>query len=89
MDLIKEQKEKNEQETLENLEEKDDQKEDKLTFRPYNPAANHNSVIKKPTNYDENGAHEYDIKEQATHHLSFAERVRLRIKNTMDKFTDE
>lgn len=89
IETLEEQKEKNEQETLENLEEKDDQKEDKLTFRPYNPAANHNSVIKKPTNYDENGAHEYDIKEQATHHLSFAERVRLRIKNTMDKFTDE
>lgn len=89
IETLEEQKDKNEQETLENLEEKDDQKEDKLTFRPYNPAANHNSVIKKPTNYDENGAHEYDIKEQATHHLSFAERVRLRIKNTMDKFTDE
>ena len=89
IETLEEPKDKNEQETLENLEEKDDQKEDKLTFRPYNPAANHNSVIKKPTNYDENGAHEYDIKEQATHHLSFAERVRLRIKNTMDKFTDE
>ena len=89
IETLEEQKDKNEQETLENLEEKDDQKEDKLTFRPYNPAANHNSVIKKPINYDENGAHEYDIKEQATHHLSFAERVRLRIKNTMDKFTDE
>lgn len=89
IETLEEQKDKNERETLENLEEKDDQKEDKLTFRPYNPAANHNSVIKKPTNYDENGAHEYDIKEQATHHLSFAERVRLRIKNTMDKFTDE
>ena len=89
IETLEEQKEKNEQETLENLEEKDDQKEDKLTFRPYNPAANHNSVIKKPTNYDENGAHEYDIKEQSTHRLSFAERVRLRIKNTMDKFTDE
>ncbi|UKK72575.1 cell division protein FtsZ [Segatella bryantii] len=89
IETLEEQKDKNEQETLENLEEKDDQKEDKLTFKPYNPAANHNSVIKKPTNYDENGAHEYDIKEQATHHLSFAERVRLRIKNTMDKFTDE
>ena len=89
IETLEEQKDKNEQETLENLEEKDDQKEDKLTFRPYNPAANHNSVIKKPTNYDENGAHEYDIKEQSTHHLSFAERVRLRIKNTMDKFTDE
>lgn len=89
IETLEEQKEKNELEALENLEEKDDQKEDKLTFKPYNPAANHNSVIKKPTNYDENGAHEYDIKEQATHHLSFAERVRLRIKNTMDKFTDE
>lgn len=89
IETLEEQKDKNEQETLENLEEKDDQKEDKLTFRPYNPAANHNSVIKKPTNYDENGAHEYDIKEQSTHRLSFAERVRLRIKNTMDKFTDE
>ncbi|WP_279148818.1 cell division protein FtsZ [Segatella bryantii] len=89
IETLEEQKEKNEQETLENLEEKDDQKEDKLTFRPYNPAANHNSVIKKPTNYDENGAHEYDIKEQSSHRLSFAERVRLRIKNTMDKFTDE
>jgi cell division protein FtsZ len=89
IETLEEQKDKNEQETLENLEEKDDQKEDKLTFRPYNPAANHNSVIKKPTNYDENDAHEYDIKEQAAHHLSFAERVRLRIKNTMDKFTDE
>jgi cell division protein FtsZ len=89
IETLEEQKDKNERETLENLEEKDDQKEDKLTFKPYNPAANHNSVIKKPTNYDENGAHEYDIKEQATHHLSFAERVRLRIKNTMDKFTDE
>jgi len=89
IETLEEQKEKNELETLENLEEKDDQKEDKLTFKPYNPAANHNSVIKKPTNYDENGAHEYDIKEQSTHHLSFAERVRLRIKNTMDKFTDE
>lgn len=89
IETLEEQKDKNEQETLKNLEEKDDQKEDKLTFRPYNPAANHNSVIKKPTNYDENGAHEYDIKEQAAHHLSFAERVRLRIKNTMDKFTDE
>ncbi len=89
IETLEEQKEKNELETLENLEEKDDQKEDKLTFRPYNPAANHNSVIKKPTNYDENGAHEYDIKEQSTHRLSFAERVRLRIKNTMDKFTDE
>ena len=89
IETLEEQKDKNEQETLENLEEKDDQKEDKLTFRPYNPAANHNSVIKKPTNYDENGAHEYDIKEQSSHRLSFAERVRLRIKNTMDKFTDE
>ncbi|WP_278373002.1 cell division protein FtsZ [Segatella bryantii] len=89
IETLEEQKDKNEQETLENLEEKDDQKEDKLTFKPYNPAANHNSVIKKPTNYGENGAHEYDIKEQAAHHLSFAERVRLRIKNTMDKFTDE
>ena len=89
IETLEEQKEKNELEALENLEEKDDQKEDKLTFKPYNPAANHNSVIKKPTNYDENGAHEYDIKEQSTHHLSFAERVRLRIKNTMDKFTDE
>lgn len=89
IETLEEQKDKNERETLENLEEKDDQKEDKLTFRPYNPAANHNSVIKKPTNYDENGAHEYDIKEQSTHRLSFAERVRLRIKNTMDKFTDE
>ena len=89
IETLEEQKEKNELEALENLEEKDDQKEDKLTFKPYNPAANHNSVIKKPTNYGENGAHEYDIKEQATHHLSFAERVRLRIKNTMDKFTDE
>lgn len=89
IETLEEQKDKNEQETLENLEEKDDQKEDKLTFKPYNPAANHNSVIKKPINYDENGAHEYDIKEQATHHLSFAERVRLRIKNTMEKFTDE